>query len=415
MLKKIALSPPLRLGAGILLLFGSVILALLLCEAYLGLTNYQRRTIVSGGPQPRDERLFLPDWQVGYRFQYNPPNFLPPDAQGRPIPLHFRTDSRLNRNLNDETFTVLMLGDSFTYGHMVAGRNSMPGQVETKLIRAGYNVNVLNAGVSGYGTDQMYVFGLRIVKKFKPDLVVVNVHVTDVYDNNDNCLFRKVGQQYWPVGAITHFEGLQLALVTYLPASISQSRLGNLALSHLNARINLACSIDKQSLSTEELDTLMLDKMVYLLTDLRQKLAKQDIKMMVTLGTFQAYFEPEAPEHLYHQMGLYQHLKETLEKHFEVVDVTKAIVETKHSLLLAQESLSSTASAYPATEAATVAEASSAGQVAGVQTISSSVFFNDAQSEPDSQLGHFHLNPYGNSIFADAVTNYILKTYSLPR
>lgn len=63
---------------------------------------------------------------------------------------------------------IMFLGDSFTYGLLVAAEDAFPFRVAAEL-----NGESINAGVPGYGLAQMTLAARRIIPKYKPDYVVV--------------------------------------------------------------------------------------------------------------------------------------------------------------------------------------------------------------------------------------------------
>lgn len=94
-------------------------------------------------------------------------------------------DEEHSREKPDGTFRILVLGDSFMEALQVAAEASLPQLLERELTRqAGRPVEVINAGVSGWGTDD----GLRYLTEYgldyEPDLIVVAMTLhNDVSDN----------------------------------------------------------------------------------------------------------------------------------------------------------------------------------------------------------------------------------------
>lgn len=86
---------------------------------------------------------------------------------------------------------ILMIGDSFTYGHGVKNDEAYPSKLESSLLHSGLNVLVDNAGVPGYGPDQEFIY-LNELLRFRPyDVIVWNINLNDLWDANAACLFRK--------------------------------------------------------------------------------------------------------------------------------------------------------------------------------------------------------------------------------
>jgi lysophospholipase L1-like esterase len=81
------------------------------------------------------------------------------------------------------TYRIAYLGDSFTEGTCPEA-DSMPAFVERALHVPGYeNVEVLNAGTASYAPTLYYLLLKTKVLAYHPDLVVVNVDMTDVFDD----------------------------------------------------------------------------------------------------------------------------------------------------------------------------------------------------------------------------------------
>jgi hypothetical protein len=85
------------------------------------------------------------------------------------------------------TFRVLVLGDSFMEAVQVDFEQSLPSLIETKLAeRTGRAIEVINAGVSGWGTDDELTYLERYGLAFSPDLVLIAMTLhNDLSDNLD--------------------------------------------------------------------------------------------------------------------------------------------------------------------------------------------------------------------------------------
>jgi hypothetical protein len=78
------------------------------------------------------------------------------------------------------TLRVLALGDSYTFGQGVEARETWPKILETRL---GPGAEVLNAGVSGWGTAQELLWLEDEGFRYRPDVVVLGFYVNDFWDN----------------------------------------------------------------------------------------------------------------------------------------------------------------------------------------------------------------------------------------
>lgn len=84
-----------------------------------------------------------------------------------------------------DTFRILVLGDSFMEAYQVPFEESLPSLLEQSLHDRGIRkVEVINAGVSGWGTDDALRFLTEYGLAYEPDLLVVAMTLhNDVSDN----------------------------------------------------------------------------------------------------------------------------------------------------------------------------------------------------------------------------------------
>lgn len=80
-----------------------------------------------------------------------------------------------------DTYRVLILGDSFTFGEGVEVNERFDQQLK-KLSIPGKALEVINAGVMGYGTDQELLYLIHEGLKFKPNLVILMTYENDLED-----------------------------------------------------------------------------------------------------------------------------------------------------------------------------------------------------------------------------------------
>lgn len=83
------------------------------------------------------------------------------------------------------TRRILALGDSFTFGDAVQVDEAWPHRLEARLNgEAGRGVEVINAGVGGYGTAHALLLADILLPSVQPDVVVLGFSVVnDILDN----------------------------------------------------------------------------------------------------------------------------------------------------------------------------------------------------------------------------------------
>lgn len=85
---------------------------------------------------------------------------------------------------NKETLRIAILGDSVTEGLHVPDFKYTSYLMEKKLISLNKNAEVLNFSFSGYGTAQQLALYKNLVKKFKPDIVLLFTTSSNDLRNN---------------------------------------------------------------------------------------------------------------------------------------------------------------------------------------------------------------------------------------
>jgi lysophospholipase L1-like esterase len=106
----------------------------------------------------------------------------------------YQTDVHINaRGLRDReigydnpqnAYRILVLGDSYAEGLHVALEETLPKQLETRLADPGHPVEVINGGVSGWGTDQEAIFYAIEGFRYEPDLVLLLLFTRNDMLNN---------------------------------------------------------------------------------------------------------------------------------------------------------------------------------------------------------------------------------------
>jgi hypothetical protein len=107
---------------------------------------------------------------------------------------------------------IVSLGDSFTAGYEVQAEESFSAVLERELRARGHDVEVLNAGVSGYGNAEACLYLERELFKYDPDVVVISFFNNDLVDNVRSNLFAlrdgrlvPAADSYVPLGDLGDF------------------------------------------------------------------------------------------------------------------------------------------------------------------------------------------------------------------
>lgn len=107
---------------------------------------------------------------------------------------------------------IISLGDSFTAGYEVSEEEIFSSVLRRNLQDAGLEVEVLNAGVSGYSNAEALLYLERELLQYDPDLVILSFYGNDLVDNVRSGLFqvvdgqlRQTADRYVPAGGLGDF------------------------------------------------------------------------------------------------------------------------------------------------------------------------------------------------------------------
>lgn len=133
----------------------------------------------------RSEGLYQSDPAVGYI----PVPFYEGSVRTSEVDYSIKINSQSMRdvehtiNKQGDIKRILGLGDSFTFGCSVDYEYAYLTQLEKKLNNNGNKVEIIKAGIGGYGTDNEYYYLVNYGLKYKPDIVLVGFFVgNDVRD-----------------------------------------------------------------------------------------------------------------------------------------------------------------------------------------------------------------------------------------
>lgn len=162
--------------ANLTLLIISTVFALLFCEAAFRLLGWSPMYVSS-----ERDRFWKYDSLLGWAHQPGQENLFKTKQ--------FQTNVHINqKGLRDRehsyertnnTRRILVIGDSFAWGYGVEEDQRFSSLLETTL-----GVEVINAGVSGYSTDQELIWFRKEGIKYDVDLVILVFSGNDVGDNH---------------------------------------------------------------------------------------------------------------------------------------------------------------------------------------------------------------------------------------
>lgn len=233
---------------------------------------------------------YVPDTKLIYKLNTNLSTYLDwVDTHGfREKPSHHETTQALS---------VVMVGDSFTFGEGVKNNEAYPFQVEKLLQENGVNVVVYNAGVAGYGADQEFVYIKDyIIPLYHPTIIVWNFNINDVVDSNEACLFSKNNtSSYTQLPAWRNTLFLSGFIIKHSPGWLRQTALFDLALrlpsviTH-KERYTFGCTFSENT-PHGTLTNFMVDKIKYFLSQAQLLARKNNLQIVTTLVPFQLYFD----------------------------------------------------------------------------------------------------------------------------
>jgi len=139
-----------------------------------------RRVYLVGEPGSGMKLLFDP--QLGWRNIANDDSVT--HGQKMTTNSHGFRGPEVSRRKPPGTKRILILGDSFAWGLGVADHEVFARVLQTHLESLPTRWEVLNAGVSGWGTDQEFLHLVQEGFDFEPDIVVLAVFLANDHEGN---------------------------------------------------------------------------------------------------------------------------------------------------------------------------------------------------------------------------------------
>jgi lysophospholipase L1-like esterase len=260
-------------------------LSLYVCETILHLKNYENKVGFLDFFINSQSGIYSIDKELIFSFEkdefYRNFNFYDPSVKNK----------------------IAMFGDSATWGWGASDDITYPITYQ-KLYNQSHPkevVTILNFGVPGYGIDQEYILAKNKVLQYKPSLIVWNINVNDVWDNNYQCLFKPVGNNWQQISG-THSIGYWYGWFRkHLPTTAGNSNLFNfiwqsfynrVTNSEGDDRFTFGCSNAKPD---ESVKKITLNRLAVFIADLKKEQEKNNNKLIVTLIPYQQYFDNQSP------------------------------------------------------------------------------------------------------------------------
>ncbi|MCW8926483.1 MAG: SGNH/GDSL hydrolase family protein [Xanthomonadales bacterium] len=141
--------------------------------------------------------------------------------------------------LEHDTYRILALGDSFTYGLALKNASSWPKLLERELRSSGHSkVEVLNGGRPGTDTKWQLQYYEEYGHQYNPDLVLVGFLINDCTGQCSNCgaikLKEKFEAQLQRTSDGFHSEILRVIHLTKLKREMEQETLMHYMRPYLN-------------------------------------------------------------------------------------------------------------------------------------------------------------------------------------
>jgi len=137
------------------------------------------------------------DWKYDEELGWtNRPNLDTNTLSRFSAPVRFQTNSdgitpgHATRKRKKNIKRILIIGDSIVLGRAIPYTGTLHASLERVLRQENISVEVFNAGVEGYSTDQSWLRLKRLVPKYKPDLVIYGFCSNDFLGNAKNSMGR---------------------------------------------------------------------------------------------------------------------------------------------------------------------------------------------------------------------------------
>lgn len=91
---------------------------------------------------------------------------------------NINNNKNINTAINNYKYKIIAIGDSLTAGYGLPIEESYPNQLEDKLLKDNYSVNVINSGISGETTAGL-LERIDFVLKQSPNIILITIGGND--------------------------------------------------------------------------------------------------------------------------------------------------------------------------------------------------------------------------------------------
>jgi|ETNmetMinimDraft_26_1059896.scaffolds.fasta_scaffold02899_2 lysophospholipase L1-like esterase len=142
---------------------------------------------------------------TGHRYIFDPllgwrniPNWKA-TSRGKPLTINSRglRDREHAFENENQVKRILVLGDSFAWGYGVGDGETFSDVLENIAQEHSPGLEVINAGVSGWGTDQEYLFLISEGYRYSPDLVILAFYIQNDVRNNTHSMQYGMHKPYF--------------------------------------------------------------------------------------------------------------------------------------------------------------------------------------------------------------------------
>jgi hypothetical protein len=179
---------------------------------------------------------------------------------------------------------ILILGDSFTFGHGVSLSDSYPKQLEQVL--GDGNWEVINAGVIGYDGDQMYRFYARKLQRLDldPDVVILTFGQGDFY-YTECPLYSVVNGQLVSLDARKSWFYIIACLYKHAPNFLRKTNTFRVILNSITGK-NFYNLFSSSLVDIQQGDEIVMKKTLFEIEDLSKRADLGGWKLLIVFAPF---------------------------------------------------------------------------------------------------------------------------------